>query len=73
MVAKKFSFDYLLSVVYVWDHRYNYKFMNKDKELNEIINSCEFMQMWDEETKEIEEAGWTRKELQEVAKFITSL
>ena len=46
---------------------------NEIKNLDEILNSEEFNQMFDfeSEKKEIESAGWNMKELIEFAKSIT--
>jgi hypothetical protein len=40
------------------------------EELKDILKSKDFLDMYDEETKQIEADGWTRKEIQEIAKFI---
>ena len=40
------------------------------EELKDILESKDFLDMYNEETRQIEADGWTRQELQEIAKFI---
>ena len=39
--------------------------------IDDILNDPFFIEMMEEEKKELESAGWSYKDIQEMAKFIT--